>query len=185
MNGRQGKSFKETMRIYTPSYSKYLSKSHRWTILDRIMKKLLLITDLGRIRSLQFKKAGDDPAEKDHLVEHINRPISAPVGQLITDTAGKFNRGFAAGEGKAMSNASLGKLEEEMEKRSLEQVADEIQSIVSEADYPRFTLVAPQKILKRLVNTLTPQVRNQMNGTIGADLIKENRVSLEKRFNVC
>ena len=120
------------------------------------MKKLLLITDLGRIRSLQFKKAGDDPAEKDHLVEHINRPISAPKGQLVTDTSGKFNRGSAAGEGKAMSHASYGKLEEEMEKRSLEQVADEISSVVSNGNCHTFTLVAPKQILKRLTNTLPP-----------------------------
>ncbi|BDS06272.1 hypothetical protein NT6N_13120 [Oceaniferula spumae] len=146
------------------------------------MKKLLIITDLGQVRALHFKMAGDDPIEKDHLVELEEHDVATPVGASTTDKAGKFNRGFAAGAGNALSHASRGNLEGEMEKRTIEQVVEDIAVIAKQQSADQLVIAAPKSILNRLTEQLASKSNAQLVETLGVDLVKEPLAALEKRF---
>ncbi len=143
--------------------------------------RLLILTDLGMVRVLNFKKAGDDPRNLAHLVELSENELGPPRGAVTTDSPGKFNRGFAAGNGEAMSHAET-KLDIEVEKRAIAQVAKEICGIVAKLSCNSITLAAPQEHLKRLEAEMNADCREKIGESIGVDLTKTSLKDLEKRF---
>lgn len=142
---------------------------------------LLILTDLGLVRALSFKAPGDDPRERAHLIELSDDELGAPVGAVTTDGPGRFNRGFAAGKGEAMSHAET-KLDVEVEKRAIAQVATEICELVTKSGCQSYTLAAPQEHLKRLVAEMEADCREKLRESVGADLTKTSLKELEKRF---
>lgn len=143
--------------------------------------RLLVLTDLGKVRVLSFKEAGDDPRDRAHLVELSDEELGAPVGAQTTDGPGKFNRGFAAGQGDAMSHAET-KLDVEVEKRAIGQVAAEICAAVAKLGCESFILAAPQEHLKRLEAEMDAECLEKLRESLGADLTKTGLKDLEKRF---
>lgn len=143
--------------------------------------RLLILTDLGKVRVLGFKEAGDDPREFAHLKELSENEMGVPRGAATTDGPGKFNRGSAAGKGEAMSHAET-KLDVEVEKRAIAQVAREICEVVAKLGCGSFVLAAPQEHLKRLEAEMDADCRGKLDGSYGADLTKSSLKDLEKRF---
>lgn len=144
-------------------------------------ERLLILTDLGTVRVLNFKEAGDDPRDRAHLVEVSKEELESPRGASTTDEPGKFNRGFAAGEGEAMSHAET-KLDVEVEKRAIALVAKEISGVVAKLACSGFILAAPQEHLKRLIAETDADSRGKLVESLGADLTKTSLKDLEKRF---
>lgn len=146
-----------------------------------IYDRLLILTDLGMVRVLNFRAAGDDPRDLAHLVELSENELGAPRGAETTDGPGKFNRGSAAGSGEAMSHAET-KLDIEVEKRAIAQVAREICEVVAKLECSSFMLAAPQEHLKRLEAEMDTDSRGKLEESLGADLTKASLKDLEKRF---
>ncbi len=145
------------------------------------LDRLLILTDLGTVRVLKFTEAGDNPKDFAHLVELSEEELELPVGAVTTDGPGKFNGGSAAGKGEAMSHGET-KLDIEIEKRAVEQVAKEICEIVANMGYSSFVLSAPQEHLKRLKENMEPSCREKLNDSVSVDLTKISLKELEKRF---
>lgn len=143
--------------------------------------RLLILTDLGMVRVLSFKEAGDDPRNRAHLVELSSDELGPPRGAETTDGPGRFNRGSAAGNGEAMSHAET-KLDIEVEKRAIAQVAKEICGVVANLRCSSFMLAAPQEHLKRLEGGMNADCREKLSESLGADLTKASLKDLEKRF---
>jgi hypothetical protein len=143
--------------------------------------RLLILTDLGMVRVLNFKEAGDDPKDRAHLKELSANELGTPRGAATTDSPGKFNRGSAAGSGEAMSHAET-KLDVEVEKRAIAQVAKEICEVVAKLRCRSFVLAAPQEHLKRLESEMDAACRGKLAESLGADLTKAPLKDLEKRF---
>jgi hypothetical protein len=143
--------------------------------------RLLILTDLGMVRVLSFKEAGDDPRDRAHLKELSENELGAPRGAATTDGPGRFNRGSAAGDGEAMSHAET-KLDVEVQKRAIAQVAKEIDEVVVKLNCGSFVLAAPQEHLKRLEADMNAACRAKLGESIGADLTKTSLKDLEKRF---
>jgi hypothetical protein len=147
--------------------------------------KFLLIADLGKLRVLRFQRAGDDPVERDHLVEvkaNVSEPELQTISEVVTDQAGKFNRGGAAGVVSAMSHFEQHNLESELERKALERLATGIATVLKDAGYPTWILAAPQADLKRIEASLLSCCRERLVERVGADLMKEPLAKLEKRF---
>ena len=143
--------------------------------------RLLILTDLGTVRVLKFTEAGDNPQNLAHLKELSEEELEPPRGASTTDGPGRFNRGSAAGKGEAMSHAET-KLDIEIEKRAVGQVAEEICDVVANLGCASFVLTAPQEYLKRLVEEMNPACREKLSESLGLDLTKSNLKDLEKRF---
>ncbi|MGJ8656099.1 MAG: host attachment protein [Akkermansiaceae bacterium] len=146
-----------------------------------IDQTLLILTDLGKVRVLTFTTPGDDPRERAHLKELTEKELGSPEGAETSDTPGKFNRGYNAGEGEAMSHAET-KLNVEIEKRSINQVAAEICDKVAFYGSSSFILAAPQEHLNRLMSEMPVDCRDKISESHGLDLTNEKLADLEKRF---
>ncbi len=147
--------------------------------------KFLIIADLGNLRVLRFQRAGDDPAERDHLVEvktNVSEPELKAISDVVTDQAGKFNRGGAAGVTGAMSYGEQHNLTSELERKAMETLSASIASVLKDVGHPAWILAAPQADLKRIEAALSPCCRERLVERVGADLAKEPVAKLEKRF---
>ena len=147
--------------------------------------KLLIIADLGSLRVFRFDPAGDDPAERDHLVEvktNVSGPELQTISDVVTDQAGKFNRGGAAGVVSAMSHFEQHNLESELQRKALESLSTSIATVLKQAGHPPWVLAAPQADRKRIEAALSTHCREKLVESVGADLIKEPVAKLEKRF---
>jgi hypothetical protein len=145
----------------------------------------MIIANRGRVRSVTFKAAGDDPRDKAHF--HETSDSSQEITQehirdVVTDQQGKFPQGSSVGQSVAMSAGENHNLETELEKQSLQRVAGTISDRVAKNGFPAWTLVAPQTILLRLVESLPTKVLGCLSNKISGDFTNTPLAELEKRF---
>jgi hypothetical protein len=149
------------------------------------MKKLIIAANLGKVRVLKHRVAGEDPIEQDHLIEVPEKSSEehvATIQEAVTDQAGRFGRGGPAGFETGMSYGEEHNLEKEMERNALRNVASRIEHVLDEKGYPPWILAAPQSILARLKETLPPAARKALTSAVGADLTQCPLQELEARF---
>jgi hypothetical protein len=134
---------------------------------------------------LVFKESGDDPQEKAHLLEGPGSPVEmrpASIHETVTDHAGRFSQGGAAGRGAGMSYGDEYELEEQLETDALKRIAAKIDEIVSVAGNPSWQLVAPAPVLSPLRDALSEATRRVLAHSETGDLTKLPVADLEKRF---
>lgn len=149
------------------------------------MKKLIIVTNLGRIRVLKYRAAGEDPIEENHLIEEPELSSTAHVNTIheeVTDQAGRFGRGGPAGVQAGMSYGEEHNLEREIQRGALKRIAAGIERILTTENNPPWVLTAPQSILASLKQALpTPALKTLVSET-GADLTQCGLQEMEKRF---
>ncbi len=149
------------------------------------MLKLTILANLGRVRPLTLRAAGDDPRERAHLVEHpeLDADLATPsIGDVVTDQAGRFSQSQRPGDAGGRSQGEEHNLQSELDRKALERVATTIAKIVEDQGTPPWRLVAPQPITPSLLEALPAAVRNAVAETVAADLAKTPLADLEKRF---
>ncbi len=149
------------------------------------MEKLIVIANLGRVRPLKFREAGNDPQQKEHLVEEAGTTLEMrpeAIHEVVTDQAGRFGQGGPAGRKDGMSYGEEHNLEAELEKQALQRIAGKIGEIVAAEGYPAWRLVFPQTILPSLLEVLPAAARKTLAETVTGDLTKLPLAELEKRF---
>jgi hypothetical protein len=149
------------------------------------MEKLIVIANLGRVRPVKFRQAGDDPRDKAHLEEMPGsvaemRPDS--ISEVVTDQAGRATQSGPVDRRSGMSYGEEHNLQTELEKQALERVAGKISEIVAAEKHPAWRLVAPQTILGALTEALHAAARKCLADTLPADLTNLPLPELEKRF---
>jgi hypothetical protein len=149
------------------------------------MQPLILIANLGRVRSLTYHEAGADPQQKAHLVEAPGsvaelRPHA--IHEVVTDHAGRFPQSGPVDRLAGMSYGEEHHLEDELERQALETVAAEIDRRVAAAAHPAWRLVAPQPILAALQKALAPATRATLAHAEPGDLTRLTLEDLEQRF---
>lgn len=146
------------------------------------MKKLIVIADLGRVKAYEVHEGTLENGGHDHLIEipEVAEEFEVKsVSETVTDQAGQFGGNAPGGASHA---EELG-LENEMERKNLNRVAAEIDGIIARSGKETvWKLAAPQSTLARLVDALKPATRENLGEQIGADLTREPRAKLEKRF---
>lgn len=149
------------------------------------MKKLIIAANLGRVRVLKYRAAGEDPIEEAHLIEQPEESAKEHVNAIheeVTDQAGRFGRGTAAGMETGMSYGEEHHLEKEIERGAMKKIAARIERILEAEGGPYWVLAAPQSILARLSDILTPRARGTMVSSVGADLTQCGLEEMERRF---
>ncbi|MGD7653829.1 MAG: host attachment protein [Verrucomicrobiales bacterium] len=144
------------------------------------MNQLLAVTDLGRVRIFNFRPGGDDPQDKDHLVEKSTTELNGvgkPLNETVSDKAGRFAKTGAGGASGEEHN-----LGGEMERQAIARVAELVAEAVESEGCPFWTLTAPQAILKKLTDALPKACQDALANSLAADLTKEPVAKLEERF---
>lgn len=141
-----------------------------------IMESLIIIANLGRVRPVKFRPAGEDPREKAHIVEMPDRnaEMKTPqISDLVTDQAGRTSQ-----NGPGQENH----LKLEVDRQSLERVAAKIAEVVAAEGHPAWRLVAPVTILGALQDALPPAAKKCLGHAEAGDLTGMPLPDLEKRF---
>lgn len=149
------------------------------------MKKLIIAANLGKLRVLKYRAAGEDPIEQDHLLEEPEKSSEQHVNTIqeeVTDQAGRFGRGAAAGFETGMSYGEEHNLEREIERGALNHIAARIDRILNADGYPAWVLAAPQSILARLKDKLPAAASQTLASEVGADLTQCPLQEMEDRF---
>jgi hypothetical protein len=149
------------------------------------MEKLIIIANLGRVRPVKFRNAGEDPRQKAHLVEAPGdivemRPES--ISAVVTDQAGRNTQSGAVDRRGGMSYGEEHNLKTELEKQALERIANKIGEIVTAEGNPAWRLVAPSTIMPSLVRSLSAAAQKSLAETVTGDLTNLPLPELEKRF---
>lgn len=149
------------------------------------MNKLIVIANLGRVRPVRFKPAGDDPQDQAHLIEEPGSTVEIRpklIHEVVTDQAGRFRQSGPLDRQGGMSSGEEHHLKSELEHQALERVAENIGEIVATAGYPSWQLVFPQENLPSLLKALPATALRALSGTVPGDLTKLPLAALEKRF---
>ena len=145
----------------------------------------MIIANLGRVRPVKFKDAGDDPRQKPHFHEDSGHTVELKtenLGEVVTDQAGKFPQGGPANQKGGMSYGEEHNLKSELEKQALQRVCAAIGEIVAREGFPAWNLVVPQPIMPRVLKGLPQGARDSLSNTIAGDLTHLPIAELEKRF---
>lgn len=149
------------------------------------MKKLIVIANLGRIRPVKYKPAGDDPQDQAHLFEEPGSTLELRpklIHEVVTDQAGRFRQSGPLDRQGGMSAGEEHHLKAELEHQALERIAEKIGGIVAAAGYPAWQLVFPQDMLPSLLKVLPAEASRVLSGSLPGDLTKLPLAELEKRF---
>ena len=128
------------------------------------MKKLIVIANLGRIRPVKFKPAGDDPQDQAHLFEDPGstleiRPQS--IHEVVTDQAGRFRQSGPLNRQGGTSGGEEHHLKSELEHQALERVAGKIGEIVAAALVLPFG-ADPEKTIQSTIAFCKEQLGSQL-----------------------
>ena len=149
------------------------------------MKKLIIAANLGRVRVLQYRAAGEDPIEQEHLVETpavSGKEHVMSIHETVTDQSGRFGRGTPVGLETGMSHGEEHHLKEEIERGALRNIAAKIEAVLTAAGHPSWILAAPKSILSKLERIMPPPSRKTLAATVGADLTRCPLREMEERF---
>jgi hypothetical protein len=149
------------------------------------MEKLIVIANLGRVRPVKFRSAGEDPQQKAHLFEEPGGIVEMrpeTISAVVTDQAGRFSQSGPVGLRGGMSYGEEHNLKSELDKQALARVAGKIGEIVIAEANPAWRLVAPQTILPALIKALPAAARKSLAETVPGDLTSLPLPELEKRF---
>ena len=149
------------------------------------MKKIIIAANLGNLRVLKFREAGEDPVEQEHLIEEegeSGKQHVKTIHETVTDQSGRFTRGGAVGMETGMSHGEEHHLKAEIERGALKKIAARIECALSAEGHPAWILAAPQTILARLQEMLTAGARRTLVSCVGADLTRCPLAEMEARF---
>ena len=149
------------------------------------MKKIIIAANLGNLRVLKYREAGEDPIEQEHLIEepaesgkeHVNS-----IQETVTDQSGRFTRGGPVDLKAGMSYGEEHNLKSEIERSALKRMAGRIEEVLSCEGHPAWVLAAPKSILGRLQDQFSNRVRDSLLDTVGADLTRCPLAEMEQRF---
>jgi hypothetical protein len=152
---------------------------------NKLMKKLIVIADLGRLRVLRVRE--DDlaggPTHLEELTDEVTKGSPERISDVVTDQQGRFASGGPAGQGAGGGAGDRHGLEAEMARQSLVGLAAQIdETVAAAADGGNWLLAAPQAILKQLEEKLSPASREHLHWRVPGDLTKLTLKALEKRF---
>ena len=152
---------------------------------ESLMKSLIVIANLGQVRVLKLRPAGDDPLQQEHLFEISSGNGKEPpkaIHEVVTDQSGRFAEGNAAGMRTGMSNGEHLKLEAELQRTAMLKIASQIGTAVIAEGAPPWTLVAPAQILPALKEALPAKAKKSLAETQAGDLTRIPLRDLEERF---
>ena len=149
------------------------------------MNRIIITTDLGRTKIYRVTQGLSDPKPSIELLTDNDFPNDySRFDNRDTDAAGRFPGGTGSQTPSGMSYGERHGEKTEAEKSQLRQVADFINEVVIRESIPGVYLAAPQTILQRLIESLSPDVQGFLIETLPLDLNKAEKLELLRRFSL-
>ena len=145
------------------------------------MNKIVIVVDLGHFKAFKVTKAQMESTRITLIESYDSIDAHGKLGEKLSDRAGRFKRG----DGQRKDAKGYGEphnIKTEGEKRSTKLIANDINSLISNEDYPKWDLAAPGKINRQVIEHLTPDVKNKLGRSITANLTKTAKSKILSYF---
>lgn len=145
------------------------------------MNSMIIVTDLGHMKAYRITRdelqPNTSPAFEDLADVDLENQHSR-VSARVTDKAGRFSYGpgsIAVGE---RHNE-----EDEAKEHQLQAIVENINKVAG-SDGHHIYLAAPQTIIRHLIESLRPQVRQRIRRNLALNLVKAPKLELLRRFEL-
>jgi len=134
-------------------------------------KKLVIVANLGRLKVYRVAKAAPGRGQKLDLVEDINF-INAHTRfrDMVTDQAGRY--GIDTGNAYLKSDYEAQGAKREIQRRSVREVAEEIDRVLDEEEPEGWYLAAAPEHHDAILAEIRPDHRERLVWSVYADLVK-------------
>ena len=145
---------------------------------------LVVVTDLGGFKAFRLHDGEMHSTPRLELLEQFNNAeAQRRLVEKVSDLSGRFPRTTgAAGSGGAMSDGERHNIELEQRKRSVRQIAKQLDPLMRDANFERCFLAASREMNRNLLDELTPAARQKIQKNVPADLMKVDKSALLQRF---
>lgn len=140
---------------------------------------MVIVADLGELKAFNVKRSEGmvgNELKVSHSLEMLNDisyiDAHKKVQEIVSDSAGRLGSAVAPHAGKAGS--SIGEnhnLETERKRRSLKDVANDINLIVKNEKPKQILLSFPQELNGQLMDALAPETKKVLAKNVASDLI--------------
>lgn len=131
--------------------------------------KIIIAVDLGHFRAYKITKEPMESSRITLIESYDSVEGHAKLGETLSDAAGRFGRGGGKNE-VAKGYGERHNIELETEKRLIKTIAKDINSLITREQCRKWHLAAAEKINKRIIENLKPEVRARLDKNISADL---------------
>jgi len=140
---------------------------------------MIIVANLGELKEYHVKKheaiVGNDlkvsyAPELHHAMDYIE--AHKKLQDVVTDSAGRF--GNSIGEEHNLEN--------ERKRRSIEDVANDINAIIEKEKPKKLFLAFPQELNAQLIEALSAETKNVLIKNVTSDLVKTNKEKLLSYF---
>lgn len=151
------------------------------------MDKLIIVSDLGRLKCWHLKHDPDDPSLSPSFEDIASETFDNAHTRFAdreTDQAGRFSS-RATSANPASPGMSTGERHGEIEKAErdeLESLAESINELVARNGGLPIYLAAPRTIHRRLFELLSPETTARIEKDLALDLTEEGKLDLLERF---
>lgn len=145
------------------------------------MNSLLIVADLGRMKAYRVTRDELQPDTSPAFLDLADEDLAnlhSRVSDRVTDKAGRF----AYGSG-SIAVGERHNEEKEAEENQLRAIAGRINRVAA-AEQGKIYLAAPQTMLRNLVESLEPAVRDRIRRDLALDLVKAPKLELLRRFEL-
>jgi hypothetical protein len=147
-----------------------------------IPASLVITADRG---SLKAYRVNETPTRGPSLKLIQAFDITDAHGKLtdkLTDLAGRFPVTESAGAHRGAASIAESKLETEVDRRIIKELADQITKIVNDSGKEGWAFAASSGIHSAIVDLLPDRVRNRIVEHVKSDLVKVEPVKLPNHF---
>lgn len=143
--------------------------------------KIIITVDRGHFRAYRLTKPPLG-SEKISLIESYDSlDAHGKLGDKVTDKAGRFAM-TGGREGTPKGYGEPHNIELETEKKILKHLVRDIEVLLSRERCGSWYFAAPEDIVKRIVGSLKPELKERMKKAVSADLTKTDKSELMDYF---
>jgi len=153
---------------------------------------IVIVADMGELKAFEVKRNEglvENKMKISYSLEALNDisyiDAHERVQDIVSDSAGRFGNSRDRAGRLGDSRGSIGEnhnLETERKKRSVKDVASDINAIIENEKPKQLLLAFPQESNAQLLDELTQETRNVLVKNVGLNLINANTAEILSHF---
>ena len=144
---------------------------------------LIIAADLGCLKAFRLTRDEITETQKIELIQRSESQAGHErIRDLVSDQAGRFPVGNAIAGGQ-MSHGENHNLENELQSRSIRQLAEDIGQCVADENPKGWYLVASNEIDQKIVDALDEPVRRKLKKRVRRNLTKLDKSEILEHFS--
>ncbi len=141
--------------------------------------KLIVVADLGLLKAYRLEKTRLNTPHLTLIEERQPKDAHAKLVQKVSDQAGRYR---VPTSNMAMSFGERDKIDLEMRKRLVKELADSVQKLLHAHGVEQCYFAASKEINHPLLEALDSSVRSKIVRNVSADLTKTDKAELLQFF---